>query len=218
MAAAADESIISFAGAVTQELGRVREHEGGLTVETEAGTFSARRAASCLLAPATGDQVLLARPERGVCFVLAVLVRAEPERAAVVEVDAPAMHLRAPRVEVLAKEGMRLISQEKIALVAQRFALDAREGRVSIQRLALEGREVLARADVLDGVFGAIETAAERLTQRLGRSYRFVEDTDSTHAHDVEVRAAQSFVTRAKDAVHHARRLFKADGEQVHIG
>ena len=60
--------------------------------------------------------------------------------------------------------------------------------------------------------------AGQRLTQRLGRSYRFVEDTDSTHAHDVEVRAAQSFVTRAKDAVHHARRLFKSDGEQVHIG
>ena len=48
---------------------------GRYAVETEFGTFSSRRAASCLLEPEPGDEVLVSGPTLESAYIIAVLER-----------------------------------------------------------------------------------------------------------------------------------------------
>src|SRR5579871_1396441 len=67
--------------APTGEHGTVtRTGDGWIEVASEGGVLRARRAASCLLAPAVGDEVLVAIVARRPAYVLAVLERAPGAR------------------------------------------------------------------------------------------------------------------------------------------
>jgi len=207
--------------ATFQQMGTVvgAPDEGALIVETPSGRFEARVAASCLLEPALEDDVLVAVPARGSLYVLAVLERHGEDplrlrlRGSDASIDVPDGALR-----MSAKEGVKMVTPGDVEIVAGALHAMAKEGRLHFGRLMTEGREVVARAEVVKTVVDTLDATAERVTQRMKRSVRIVEESDVTRAGHIDTRAKESLVLRAKDALINARRLFRLDGEQIHLG
>lgn len=215
-----DAAPVQASGAVVHEAGLVtRSPADGLQVQTESGVFDAQPAASCLLRPELGDEVLLAVPARGDLFVLAVLRRAS-DGPATLRIDDTGLSIAVPhgKMNVVARDGIEFVTPEGLGLTADRLKVNARDGVLNLARMLLTSTEIVARSEKIEGVFQHAETIASRLTQRLERSYRFVEETDVTRAEEIDTRANGRLLMRAKDAFVNARRLFKVDGEQIHMG
>lgn len=209
---------ITLTGRAEQHMGTVLSVDP-LRVTTELTELEARVAASCLLAPEVGDAVLLSVPTRGPSYVLAVLER-RSEAPARLRVEGADVQIDAPdgRLSISSPHGVDAISGADLRFVSRELEITAGDARVSFSSLVTETRSLLARVGVADAAFDALETTATRLTQRLVRSYRFVEDQEVVRAGSLDTRARDSLVLRAKDALLNARRLVRLDGEQIHLG
>ncbi|MFK7986719.1 MAG: DUF3540 domain-containing protein [Sandaracinaceae bacterium] len=209
---------ITLTGRAEQHMGTVLSAEP-LRVSTEVAEFEARVAASCLLAPEVGDAVLLSVPTRGPSYVLAVLERRSDAPARLV-VEGGDVQIDAPdgRLSMSSPHGVDAVSGADLRFVSRELDVTAKDARLSFTSMVTDARSLLARIGVADTAFDTLETTATRLTQRLVRSYRFVEDQEVVRAGSLDTRARESLVLRAKDALLNARRLVRLDGEQIHLG
>lgn len=189
----------------------------GLFVETPSGRFEAARAISCLVAPEPGDEVLLAVPPEGSLYVLAVLARSS---------SAP-ISLRMDRDASLESEGtLRLSATSKVEIrspgevetVARKVSTRAVEGEMAIDRFAFISSVVSAHTREIKGVLGMVDTVLERLSQKMKRSYRYVEELDMTRAGQVDLRAKRSMSLHAQNTQLHAEQLVKVQADQIHLG
>lgn len=202
---------------VFQELGTVVGTDGGLRVETASGRFAAVRAVSCLVEPALDDQVLVAVPLAGDLYVLAVLTRPSEEELRV-RLDGDAAMECAGRLSILAADAIELRSPGEVSTIAAKVSTTSVEAIYSSERTTLLSRVVEAHADRVKGVLGMVDTVLERLSQRVKRSYRIVEELDLTRAKQVDIRAAETFNVRGRNTFMTAEELVKMQGEQIHLG
>ena len=204
---------------VFHEVGRVVAAGPGsaLEVESVSGRFEARRAASCLLAPAPRDEVLLAVPISGPLYVLAVL-RRESDEPLRLCLDDDASITCAGQLSLFAADRLDLRAGDEVATTARSVNVTAVETTVSTDRLSLVGRLVEAHASHLKGVLGTVDTVLERLSQKVKSSYRYVEGLDMTRAGEVDLRARKTMNLRGKNAFMSAEDLVKMQGEQIHLG
>ena len=190
---------------------------GMVEVRHGSGTYQARRAKSCLVAPDLGDRVLCA-VEPGGSFVLAVLEGREgvPTRLAA---DGD-LHIqsRDGRVSISSPDGVDIVSGGAVAVTSAELHVRAAKGSVAIDELGFFGK--LVRAEVAKVVLAAeeVDMVLTRLTQRAKRVFRFVEELDQTRAGTVDLRAQNLVSIRGENAVISARVLAKVDGEQIHLG
>lgn len=204
---------------VFQELGHVRAIVGPrLTVETAAGTFDALRAASCLLAPSPGDEVLVAVPPRGELWVLAVLRRADEALPCSLRVEGDLELDASGTVALRGTGGVELRTPHEVSIAAGRMRVNAVHTALHSEELSYVGRLVTAHAQTVKSVLGTIDTVVDRLSQHIKRSYRFIEEMDVTRAEEIDARAASTMTFRAKNAFMAAKDLVKIDGEQIHMG
>lgn len=204
---------------ITQEVGVLEAIDArGLSVRTDDGSFTARRAASCLLQPEVGDVVLLAVVPSRDCYVLAVLER-EPGAAARLRFDGDVdLHVPAGRLSVASQEGVALVTAGELALVGQQVSAQAEVGSVAVGALSVmadDARAELTRARV---EAGSIDTVADRVTERVQRSYRTAEEFDHLRAGTIDHAARETLKLRSHDAVVTAEGLVKVDGAQIHLG
>lgn len=204
--------------AVIHEVGMVVSDRGSLTVSTSHGRYTAKVAFSCLVAPAAGDRVLLATTMGGEAFVLAVLERTGDEPA-VLTTDRD-LALRAPkgRVRIASGEGVDVTTTGELNLVSRVLGVRAAEGTLSVDALAYVGKLADIGIDRAKGLFGIVDQVAERVSQTVKRSYRFVEELDVTRAEQIDMRASANVNVRGKNAIVSAEQLVKMDAEQIHLG
>jgi hypothetical protein len=170
-----------------------------------AGSFTARRAASCLLQPAAGDTVLAADVD-GSLWVLAVLVRG----------DSPAvLPLPADSTIKVAQGGLKLAVQEELSLAAGR-QLSALAPEISVQ--AARAGLVDAMVDQVKTVAGLLDTAAERVRLKAGSSHRQIEDLEHLQAGQLNYAVKTVLNMRGKHAVVSAESEVRLDGERIHLG
>lgn len=204
---------------VSQELGTVTRIEGATFVaRTEEGEHRARRAASCLLEPEVGDLVLLAVATDGRSYVLAVLEREEGAAGSIVADGDLTIKLVKGRFAVAAQEGVELVSGKDVSVVSGDLRVNAVDGTVALTRLSFLGdvvRAEIAKAKVLAGSF---DTIAERISQKVKRAYRIVEETDHLRAEAVDYVAKKTMSLRGQNALVTAEELVKVDGDQIHLG
>lgn len=204
---------------VSQELGTVTRIEGATFVaRTEEGEHRARRAASCLLEPEVGDLVLLAVATDGRSYVLAVLEREEGAAGSIVADGDLTIKLGKGRFAVAAQEGVELVSGKDVSVVSGDLRVNAVDGTVALTRLSFLGdvvRAEIAKAKVLAGSF---DTIAERISQKVKRAYRIVEETDHLRAEAVDYVAKKTMSLRGQNALVTAEELVKVDGDQIHLG
>jgi hypothetical protein len=179
------------------------------------GEVVARRAASCLLAPVPGDRVLVTlTPEP---FVLAVLERSSGA-AAELSLDGDARLSVRGSLTLEADRGIDLASRERVSVVARLFDVTAGEGRLTLKRLTAVARAAAGSFDTLGVLAKACDVVAERMSQKLGRSYRVVEETEQLRARHIDHRAEQTAQLKGETTVVVAEQVARIDGAQVTIG
>jgi len=205
---------------VTEQTGRVvaLRADGSIAVRTGNGDHEARRALSCLVAPEVSDLVLVALSPTEGAFVLAVLKR-ESGAATALAVDGDLeVRLTSGRFRVAAQEGVELVSARTVSVVAAGLDLNAGEGNVVLQRLSFLGDAVRAEIDRVRLIAGRFDSVLERLSQRVKRSYRTVEEMDQLRAERIDYTAEKTMSLHAEHTLVTADELVKLDGEQIHLG
>jgi hypothetical protein len=183
--------------------------EDGLEVETDWGTSAAERAASCLVAPAPGDEVALLTTGDGRAWVIAILARAARDGVAN---DGPRP------VEISAEGDLRIAAGGTLSLGSKTFRLQAGEGSVVMSKLTVLASSVLAHSQTMQLAAKTVDGVYERLSQTMKRCFRKVEELDHLRAERADYRTDKELSLRAEHLLATARKLVKVDGSQVHIG
>ncbi|MEM1030311.1 MAG: DUF3540 domain-containing protein [Myxococcota bacterium] len=181
----------------------------------------ARRAASCLVAPADGDTVAVAvRADGRDVWILAVL-----DRAAADEVPTPiavegdvTLRARNGQVRLEGDRGVSVTSPRTVDVLAGRFGLMAADAQVAIDTVQVVGKAMVSRIDDVRHIARKVEMVADQLSQRLKRSLRRIEEVAHVRANVIDHVAEATYSVRSDHAVVTAERLVKVDGKQVHIG
>ncbi len=200
-----------------QEVATVVGTSGPLfRVRSRGGEMEVRRAASCLLEPALGDEVLVAHHERG-SHLLAVLERDE-ETPARLSAEGDLQIAAAGRLSVSGAEGVDLLTPGEAVVAAGSARLSSARVDATIGALAYLGESVTAQVDRVRTVARSVETVADRLVQRLERAYRFVARSETVRAEYAEIQATAAFHVKAETTLVQSAGLTKLDGSQVHLG
>lgn len=207
----------------TQDTGAVLDRGGPAgapwRVRTATGTLHARRAVSCLVEPAPGDTALLALLPDGGCYVLAILER-ESEGAPTTLRAEGDLRVELPNggFAVAARESVDLAAGRAVSVAGASVHVNAVDGSVALQRLTALVGQVFGEAERVRVVAAAVDQAIGRLTQRLGRSHRTVEESDHLRAGHIDYRAKEHLSLHADAALVSANELVKVDAEQIHLG
>jgi hypothetical protein len=206
------------AGAAVQEIGTiVRADAPGFVVRTEHGSLRALRATSCLVEPRLDDLVLVAATADGRCFILAVLSR-EQGAGAEIAVDGDLSVAAGGEICLAARDGLKLRSGDAVDVAAAAVSVNAGEASVVFERLTYVGRLLQSEVEKVKSFAGALDMVIDRITQRVKRSYRSVEELDHLRAERIDYEADKSMTLHGETAVVTAERLVKVNGEQIHFG
>ncbi len=204
---------------VIHEVGTIVRADGAaLVVRTAAGEYPGKRAVSCLVEPEVDDAVLVAALPQGRCYVLAVLER-EPGAGVKLGADGD-LQIRLPegKFAVAAQDGVKLVSAQEVSVVSGRLNVNAVDGNVVLQRLTYLGRLLRSEVDKVKVLAGSFDTVLDRLSQRVKRCYRTVEEFDQLRAERIDYQANKNMSLHARNALVTAKQLVKVDGEQIHLG
>ena len=197
--------------------------------DTPLGALSCLRAASCLLRPEPGDLALVALPGEaspGVhqgagakAFILAVLERAEAASPAVLDLQSGA-RLSSPLggVHIEAAQGITLSTPAELAATAGNMSFAAGGVRWLAQTFSFLGQALEFVTTRFTETSQERDTQAGTWTQRLGDSFRHVEELDETQAGTVRTLARDTAQLHGRVTYVQAEEFVKADGQEVHLG
>jgi hypothetical protein len=207
---------------VTLEQGTVSpSKDGALTVRVGGANYAAKRAKSCLVKPNIGEEVLVSFSRDGQCYVLAVLDGPENETnpATKLEVDGDLeLHVGSGKLDIKAAHGVNLASGSELSLVGKSLSVSALQGTIFVEQLEHLGTRFKAEVEAMRVVGSVCDSFFERVSQRVKRSYRTVEDIEQLKANKVDYAAETTMSLRAKHAVVHAEEICKVDASQVQLG
>ncbi len=191
-----------------------RQAEGWL-VEGGRARFWAKRAASCLLEPIPGDRVwVVSQTEH---FVIAVLER-QAGVASKLTIEGDVELHAGGRMQIAADQGLELASERELSLSGDELQVEARTGRVLLDRCAMVLGSLHAHLRETTIVGKLLSTLVERVTQRSKQSVRAIEQLDHVQAGCIDYRAEQTVHVHAKHAMVRAEQLVKMDADQIHLG
>jgi hypothetical protein len=196
----------------------VATEEGEITVRADDGVLGAERAASCLVAPAAGDEVAVLITGDGRAFVLAVLVRAGGEAVEIAVKGDLRISAHGGSCRIAASEDVELSADGTMSLVSKVLSLRAVEGSVLLSKLTLLASSVLAHTDGAVVAAKTLDWFCDRLSQTVKRCYRTVEELDLLRAARIDYRTEREMCLRSENFLVGARKLAKVDAEQIHIG
>ncbi|MCZ7684357.1 MAG: DUF3540 domain-containing protein [Sandaracinaceae bacterium] len=190
--------------------------DGELAVVHEGRSTLARRAASCLLAPAAGDTVLVARTG-GRAYVLAVLERESDERAIEVEGD---LHLRSRggAVTIEAEDDPPAPGARRAGDRGPNAHPRGRAGELGRGQRARPLRAPLLESTRMKQVASLSEVVVESVKETLGRAYRSIREGEHVEAGSMTLSVKNLLRSHADTAIVTADKLVKLDGDQIHLG
>lgn len=189
----------------------------GLRVRSSSGEVEARRAASCLLEPALGDEVLVAHHDRG-SHVIAVLERDDDAPARLSAEGDLEIAAASGKVSVSGRDGVEVITPGEAAIAAGSARVSAARADAFVGALSFLGGSLTAKIDRVKTVAQSVETVAERMVQRLERAYRFITRSEAVRAEYLEFEARAAFHVKAETTLVNSGGLTKIDGSQIHLG
>lgn len=195
-----------------------QEEDGAYRIESAGARFRAGRAASCLLLPGVGDEVLAVGSGRTDWFVLAVLRRSGRGcRRLALEGDT-VLAVSGGRLDIECDHSLNLRSGTTARIDSPRLSIRARVSRVITGKLSITGARAAlsfdalgAVARLLDAVVGCISTTAKH-------SSRSVEGLDQVHSGTIDYRADNMLGLHAQHLAATAKNVVKVDGGQIHLG
>jgi hypothetical protein len=194
----------------------VEDHE--IVVSTSLGERRARRAASCLVAPAVGDEVALITTAVHRAFVIAILIAAE-DRAVEIAVDGDlSISARGGSCRITASDSVELHAEGTLSLISRVLNLRAEEGGVILSKLTVLASSLLGHLESARLAATSVDAFFEHVTQTAKSWHRKVDDLDTLRAGHVDYRTDAEMCLRSENFLVGARNLAKLDAEQIHIG
>ena len=174
--------------------------DGSLTVESEGRGWHCRRAASCVIAPQTGDTVLIASVESQI-WLLAVLERANPQ---VAELSVPGdLHIR---------------SEGELSLSSDALRVSASQGDCHIDEMKYSGEKLSAWVSLSRVVGKRAESVWQTVTQISHSLFRTTKQTEHVRAGQLDIKAEDYARLHAHNTVITSKAITKVDSEQIHMG
>jgi len=201
--------------------------------DTPLGALSCQRAASCLLRPEPGDLALVALPGESrtggghaSAFILAVLERGEAGSPATLDLHS-GVRLCTPQggVHIEAAQGISLstpaefsASADSMSFASGNMSFAAGGVRWLASTFSFLGKALELVTQRFTESAVERETQAGTWTQRLGDSFRHVEDMDETQAGMVRTLARDTALLHGRVTHVQAEEFVKVDGQEVHLG
>lgn len=188
------------------------------TVHCDGKDWEVERAASCLLAPNVGDEVLISGPVPDRVYLIAVIRQAADATARLeVEGDVQFTSIHGA-ISLHAARGLALDCSEDMSLSSDTLALRAQAAQLSMGQLEYLGREANVAVGKMSWVGTLCEMAVDRLTQVAHSVFRLVRDTDQVRAGRLDYEAGQVARVHGGHAMVTARHVVKVDADQIHMG
>lgn len=190
-------------------LGEVRAVDGqDCVVWCDGREWRCRRAASCLLAPSVGDQVLISGPDPQRVYLIAVTEQA----------DAALSRLRAPGALLIEAADVSLRAGRGLRMEAGRLELKGGEADCAIDEMRYRGKDARLTVGQVRLAGRLYELVVDKLVQLTRNALRLTDEMDQTRAGIVDVEARQSARVHGKYSVVTGEELVKVDARQIHMG
>lgn len=168
------------------------------------------RSAGCLLEPEIGDRILILITNLEAAYILHVLERGHQKAPARLSVESPELQLLAP--------SMAITARDSIAFTASQVNLEAVRGHAKFGEFSFFGGLLIAQAGRIKLLARFLETTAERMLERLKRSYRQVEHFEEKRIGRWRVLVEDIFHLSSRDTTLKAEDQVKIDAEKIHLG
>jgi len=204
---------------VLLEYGRVTGSEGRFSmVETGSAKMKATKSVSCLIEPLTGDTVLISVAPSGRCYILGILERENGGPASLVFEGDVEFKAKEGRFRVAAQEGIDLVSAKGTALVSPELSINSVQADVSIQHLSFFGTFLQGQIQKIKMIGQACDSVFERVSQRVRRCYRWVDELDQLKAGQLNYLVKKLMSLRGKYSVLTAEEDVRIDGDKILMG
>ena len=205
-------------GDAVLEIALVRARSGRrVRVSVASAEREASIAAGCVISPAPGDRVLVARSGEET-FILSVLEQSRPGEARMVFEEGLSFDVLKGRLRVLAQEGVDLVTPQDLQVHAASVGARAGTVQVGFSLLDLVGKSIATKSDKVRVVAEAVDTVAGRIYQRAVNFFRRTDELDRVEARNIDRRADNLVHVHGDSAVTTAEHLVKIDAGQVHVG
>jgi hypothetical protein len=194
------------------------QHDDTLLVECDGVRLHCSRAFSCLMAPEAGDTVLVHGAATARPYVLAILERATPSRAARLSVNGDLIIEATRDLRVAAAHELDLHGSHALRVDGAQLAVTAESADIVTGRARFSADETSVRSKVLRVIGEALESIVERIVQISKTSYRTVETADHLRAGSIDHEAQAYVRLHGNHVLVTANRLSKIDADQIHLG
>ncbi|AOR65418.1 DUF3540 domain-containing protein [Pectobacterium wasabiae] len=174
--------------------------DGSLTVEYEGRGWHCRRAASCVIAPQTGDMVIVTRTENQI-WLLVVLERANPQKA---ELNVPG--------------DLHIHSAGELSFSSAALRVSADQGDCHISDMNYSGEKLSAWVSLSRIVGKRAESVWQTITQISHNLRRTTRNTEQVRAGQLDMKADDYARLHAHNMVITSKAITKVDSEQIHMG
>jgi hypothetical protein len=207
----------SFDVAVYETTGTITEVAGEyVEVRFATGRVRARRARSCLVEPRVGDLALVCMGA-DLAYVLAIL-EGRDEVTTIASSGDLEIKLTGGRLDVSAQDGISLVTGAEVKVVAGRFSLRTLVATAALDGLSWIAGTVVGEVERLKLTAASVDRVVDRVTERVKRAYRKVEELDRLDVENADWEARKNMTVHCENALVTADKLIKMDADQVHIG
>lgn len=201
-------------------LGRVsgREQDGRYRVECDGRAWHARRAASCLLVPAQGDEVLISGPDPSRVYLIAVTEQADPRHTRLEMAGDVVMGSADGDVALESPRAVTLRGQDAVRVETAAFSLQASDARCVTDRMRYVATEVQATVGMTRLIGKACEAVLDRLSTISRLSFRTTQEVEQVRAGTLDYEAEQAVRLHGEYTLVTGHELVKVDAKQIHMG
>lgn len=205
---------------VRQTFGTVEDKDGRHALVRVGGELvRAARSKSCLVEPAIGDTVLVARSEHHGSYVLAVLASPDDAPETTVEVEGDLrLRSRSGKVAISADDTVSVVAGKTIAVTAPAVVAKTTKATLFSDSLSYIGKTIDAQVDRVRQIGRSLESVFDTATTKVKHCFRTVEGVERVQANEMHVRVESTLNVHGKNTLMTAEKLVKFDGEQIHLG
>ena len=186
-------------------------------IQSDAGTYKARKAVSCLVCPQIGDKVLSVSLASGGSNILAILERKQSQTTHL-KFDGDVDISATKSIRMMASERFDAYSGNEMNFDATDFSVRANTSSVVFDKLNVTGNEAKHSINKIQVLAKYIESVSETSKQVMQNSFRLVSGLESVQAGEVLQRIKKRFTVQSKQASILAEEDAKVNGKRVHLG
>lgn len=195
-----------------------REEDGSFAVDCDGRAWHARQAASCLLVPQPGDQVLISGPDAARVYLIAVIEQADPGRAQLETAGDMVLRSRSGSVALESAQAVRLAGQQAVSIDTASLKVQAEDAHCVTGQMKYLGAEVAATIGTTRLVGKVYEAVMDRLSFLSRVSFRAAEEVEHVRAGSLDYRADKTARVHASYTMVTGENLVKVDAKQIHMG